>query len=57
MKGCSKSDVIYVIYNLMWLMKAGGINLQSVTKIMGKTAIWTVLSFSPLPPLKNVEEQ
>ena len=41
----------------MWLMKAGGINLQSVTKIMGKTAIWTVLSFSPLPPLKNVEEQ
>ena len=38
-------------------MKAGGINLQSVTKIMGKTAIWTILSFSPLPPLKNVEEQ
>ena len=57
MKGCSKSDVIYVIYNLIWLMKAGGINLQSVTKIMGKTAIWTILSFSPLPPLKNVEEQ
>ena len=57
MKGCSKSDVIYVIYNLIWIMKAGGINLQSVTKIMGKTAIWTILSFSPLPLLKNVEEQ
>ena len=57
MKGSSKSDVIYVIYNLIWLMKAGGINLQSVTKIMGKTAIWTILSFSPLPLLKNVEEQ
>ena len=24
---------------------------------MGKTAIWTVLCFSPLPPLNNVEEQ
>ena len=31
--------------------------LQSVTKIMGKTAIWTVLCFSPLPPLNNVNEQ
>ena len=30
---------------------------QSVTKIMGKTAIWTILCFSPLPPLNNVEEQ
>ena len=30
---------------------------QSVTKIMGKSAIWTILCFSPLPPLKNVEEQ
>ena len=29
--------------------------LQSVTKIMGKTAIWTILCFSPLPPLNNVE--
>ena len=38
-------------------MKAGGINLQPVTKIMAKTAIWTILSFSPLPPLKNVEKQ
>ena len=37
-------------------MKAGGINLKSVAKIMGKTAIWTIFSFSPLPPLKNVEE-
>ena len=27
MKGCSKCDVIYVIYNLIWFMKAGGINL------------------------------
>ena len=57
MKGCSKSDVIYVIYNLIWLMKAGGINLKSVTKIMRKTAIWTILSFPPLPPLKNLEEK
>ena len=24
---------------------------------MGKTVIWTVLCFSPLPPLNNVEEQ
>ena len=24
---------------------------------MGKTAIWTILCFSPLPPLNNVEEQ
>ena len=31
--------------------------LQSVTKIMGKTAIWTIMSFSPLLPLNNVEEQ
>ena len=31
--------------------------LQSVTKIMGKTAIWTVLCFSPLPPLNNVGKQ
>ena len=31
--------------------------LQSVTKIMGKTAIWTILRFSSLPPLNNVEEQ
>ena len=30
---------------------------QSVTKIMGKTAIWTILCFSPLPPINNVEEQ
>ena len=26
-------------------------------KIMGKTAILTVLCFSPLPPLNSVEEQ
>ena len=24
---------------------------------MGKTAIWTILCLSPLPPLNNVEEQ
>ena len=30
---------------------------QSVTKIMGKTAIWTIMCFSPLHPLNNVEEQ
>ena len=30
---------------------------QSVTKIMGKTAIWTILCFSPLPPYNNVEVQ
>ena len=31
--------------------------LQSVTKIIVKTAIWTILCFSPLPPFNNVEEQ
>ena len=30
---------------------------QSVTKIMGKTAIWTILCFSTFPPPRNVEEQ
>ena len=30
---------------------------QSVTKIMEKTDIWTILCFSPLLPLNNVEEQ
>ena len=30
---------------------------QSVTKIMGKTAIWTILRFSPLPSYNNVQEQ
>ena len=30
---------------------------QSVTKIMGKTGIWTILCFSPLPLLNNVDEQ
>ena len=30
---------------------------QSVTKIMGKIAIWTILCFSPLAPLNNVEKQ
>ena len=24
---------------------------------MGKTAIWTILCLSPLPPLNNVEKQ
>ena len=30
---------------------------QSMTKITGKTDIWTILCFPPLPPLNNVEEQ
>ena len=30
---------------------------QSVTKIMGKTAIRDISCFSPLPPLNNVEKQ
>ena len=30
---------------------------QSVTKIMGKTDIWRILSLPPLPPLNNVEEE
>ena len=33
------------------------IYLQSVTKIMGKTAIWAISCFYPLPPLNNVEKQ
>ena len=32
-------------------------NLQSVTKFLEKTAIWTVLCFSPIPPLNNIEEK
>ena len=32
-------------------------NLQSVTKIMGKTAIGAISCFYPLPPLNNVEKQ
>ena len=32
-------------------------NQQSVTKFMGKTAIWTIFCFSFLPSLNNVEEQ
>ena len=30
---------------------------QSVTKIMGKTAIWKIYYFYPLPPLNNVVKQ
>ena len=31
--------------------------LQSVTTIMGKTAIWAISCFYPLPPLNSVEKQ
>ena len=31
--------------------------LQSVTKIMGKAATWTISCFSSIPPLNNVEKQ
>ena len=47
MKGSSKSDVMYVISNLIWLIKAGGINLQSVTKIMDNLYNFVFLSLSP----------
>ena len=30
---------------------------QSVTKIMGKIDIWTMLCLSPLPPFNNVGEK
>ena len=30
---------------------------QSVTKIMGKTALWAISCFYPLPPLNNVEKE
>ena len=30
--------------------------LQSVTKIMGKTAFWEISSFYSLPPINNVEK-
>ena len=30
---------------------------QSVAKIMGETAIWTISWFYPLPPLNTVERQ
>ena len=32
-------------------------NLQSVTKIMGKTAIWAISCSYPLFPVNNVEKQ
>ena len=31
--------------------------LQSATKVMEKTAIWTISSFYSLPPLNSVEKQ
>ena len=31
--------------------------LKTESKIMGKIAIWTTLCFSPLPPLKIVDEK
>ena len=31
--------------------------LQSMTKLMGKTAIWAISCFYPLPTLNNVEKQ
>ena len=43
---CTKDDVFTVIQNR-----------QSVTKIMGKTAIWTISCFYSLPPFRNVEKQ
>ena len=30
---------------------------KSVIKLLWKTAIWTILRFSVLPPLNNVEEK
>ena len=30
---------------------------QSVTKLIGKTAIWEISCFYPLPPFNNVEKQ
>ena len=32
-------------------------DLQSVAKIMGKTALWTTSCFCPVFPLKNAEKQ
>ena len=31
-------------------------NAQSVTRIMGKTAIWTIMCFYPFPQLNNFEK-
>ena len=31
--------------------------LQSATKVMEKTAFWTISSFYSLPPLNSVEKQ
>ena len=39
------------------MLGTDGKYLQSVTKIIGKTAIWTIFCFYPLPPLNNVEKQ
>ena len=53
--------VIATIQTLKWSKKKTGneevFNLQSVTKIMGKTAIRVISCFYPLPPLNNVEKQ
>ena len=42
---------------LVALIELWKASLQSMKKIMGKTAIWTISYFYPLPPLNNVETQ
>ena len=38
-------------------LSSAATHLQSATKIMEETAIWTILCFYPVPPLNNVEKQ
>ena len=43
--------------NLSYIFGFTTLQLQSVTKMMGKTATWTMSYFYPLSPLNNVEKQ
>ena len=57
------SALIYInryntyIQNLIHVNQYNTYKQQSVAKTMGKTAIWTILCFYPLPTLNNVEKQ
>ena len=43
--------------NLSYIFGFTTLQQQSVTKMMGKTATWTMSYFYPLSPLNNVEKQ
>ena len=43
--------------NLSYIFGFTILQLKSVTKMMGKTATWTMSYFYPLSPLNSVEKQ